>query len=159
MIGKLDHNGPSGLARLQRDVLDLPAVAGVVVAIGINDLGGGPAPASAAQLIAGLTELVGRARARGLKVVGATLTPVGDSAYGRPQVEAARQQVNRWIRDSGSFDTVVDFDAVVRDPAQPAAFRPGWDSDRLHPSDVAYRAMGEALVHQLDQAGLAPVAD
>lgn len=151
-------NGPSGLARFDRDVLSLPGVRGVVLLIGINDLGSGPVLGDVDRLIEGQTELIRRARSSGLKVVGATLTPVGGSAYDRPAVEAARQQFNQWIRNSGVFDAVVDFDAVVRDPARPAAFRPGWDSDKLHPSDTGYRAMADALVQQLDRAGLAPAS-
>ncbi len=146
----------AGLARLDRDLLDLPGVRGVVVAIGINDLGGRPVP-DAQALIAGLQSLVARCRARGLRVVGSTLLPVAGSDYDRPEVEAARQQVNAWIRTGGGFDAVVDFDAVVRDPALPARFRPGWASDGLHPTDLGYRAMADAVVATLDRAGLAPL--
>lgn len=152
--------GPAGLQRLERDALALPGVIGLVVLIGINDLGArrpaGEPPMDAERLIAGHTAVLQRARARGLKVVGATLLPVGGSPYFRPEVEAARQAYNRWVRSTDAFDAVVDFDAVVRDPADPLSIRAGWTDDHLHPTDAGYRAMAEALVRVLDQAGLAP---
>lgn len=152
--------GLTGLGRFERDVLALPGAAGVVLLIGINDLSTTRTPASAVEmadrLIGGQTELLRRARARGLRVVGATLTPVGGSAYGRPEVEAGRQHLNRWIRETAPFDTVVDFDAAVRDPLDPTVFRRGWSSDGLHPNDAGYRGMADAVVQALDRAGLAP---
>ena len=104
--------------------------------------------------MAAQAELLQRARALGIKVVGATLTPIRRGMHDRPGVEAARQAVNHWIRQDAGFDAVVDFDAVVRDPAHPGHFRPGWSSDALHPSHRAYRAMAEALVRVLHRAGL-----
>jgi lysophospholipase L1-like esterase len=155
-------HSPAGLARLERDVFNLAGVHGLVVLIGINDLGvqrpAGTPPVDAERLIAGHTELLRRARAHGLKVVGATLLPVKGSAYFRPEVEAARQGYNRWVRGSTLFDAVVDFDAVVRDPVDPLAIRADWTDDHVHPTDAGYRAMAEALVRVLDQAGLAPPA-
>ncbi len=150
----------AGLERLGRDALDLPGVHGLVLLIGINDLGAKPRPGEPAvdaqSLIAGQTELLRRARARGLKVVGATLLPIKGSFYFRPEVEAARQAFNAWVRSTPLFDAVVDFDAVVRDPADPLVIRADWTDDHLHPTDPGYRAMAEALVQVLDQAGLAP---
>lgn len=152
--------GLTGLGRFERDVLAQPGVAGVVLLIGINDLSTTRSPEAALEmadrLIAGQAQLLRRARARGLKVVGATLTPVGGSAYGRPEVDVGRQHLNRWIRDAAGFDTVVDFDAVVRDPTDPTVFRRGWSNDGLHPNDAGYRGMADAVVLALDRAGLAP---
>lgn len=152
-----DSYGPGGRARFARDVVDQPGVQGVVVLFGINDLVQAEAdnlPATVQQLIAGLSELAARAHARGLKIVGATLTPLSGSAYGRPDVESARQQLNRWIRDSEIFDAVVDFDAAMRDPAEPLRIRPQWTSDGAHPSDAGYRVMADALVQTMAQARL-----
>lgn len=151
--------GLTGVGRYERDVLSLPGVAGVVLLIGINDLGTETsreaALAMAERLIAGQTGLARRAHARGLKVVGATLTPVGGSVYGRPEVEAGRQHLNAWIRQApGVFDAVVDFDAAVRDPARPDHFRAGWSVDGLHPGDAGHRGMAQAVVQALDRAGL-----
>ena len=89
-------------------------------------------------------------------MVGATLTPVqGGSVYGRPEVEAARQQLNRWIRESDVFDAVVDFDAAIRDPAQPDRIRADMDAaTSLHPNDAGYRVMADAVVRTLAEAGL-----
>ena len=152
--------GLTGTSRFERDVLALPGVTGVVLLIGINDLSTTRTPEAALEmaerLIAGHTELMRRARARGLRVVGATLTPVGGSGYGRPEVEAGRQHLNRWIRESARFDAVVDFDAAVREPADPTVFRRGWSNDGLHPNDAGYRAMADAVVQALDRAGLSP---
>lgn len=152
--------GPSGLQRFGRDVLDLQGVRGVVMLIGINDLASqanaAEMPATVSALIEAQRRLAARARARGLKVVGATLTPAQGGVYGRPEVDVARQQVNRWIRGSSVFDAVVDFDAVLRDPAQPDRIRADLTRDALHPNDAGYRVMAEAVVKTLAAAGLGP---
>lgn len=150
--------GPSGLQRLDRDVLDLKGVRGVTVLIGINDLAGEAQaeqmPATVQALIAAQTRLAQRAHERGLKVVGATLTPAQGGVYGRPEVEAARQQLNRWIRESDVFDAVADFDAALRDPAMPDRIRADLTRDRLHPNDAGYRVMADVVVRTLADAGL-----
>ena len=153
--------GLTGLGRFERDVLSVPGAAGVVMLIGINDLSTETtreaALAMARRLADAQARLARNARAGGLKVVGATLTPVGGSAYGRPEVEAGRQQLNAWIRGStGVFDGVVDMDAAVRDPTRPDHFRAGWSVDGLHPGDAGQRAMALAVLDTLGQAGLAP---
>ena len=104
-----------------------------------------PSP-SAADLIAGHKQLIERAKARGLKVYGATLTPFEGAAYWSSEGEAKRQALNDWIRTSKAYDAVVDFDQVTRDPAAPTKFLPAYDSgDHLHPGDAGYKAMGEAV--------------
>ncbi len=152
--------GPSGIQRFDRDVLDLRGVHGLVMLIGINDLAGQTRlqdlPLTVQRLIAAQTELARRARAKGIKVVGATLTPVEGSEYGGPEMEAARQQFNRWVRAAAVFDAIVDFDAAVRDPADPRRIRASWTGDGLHPNDAGYRAMGDAVVRALARAGLGP---
>jgi len=143
-----DGAGVSALARFDRDVLMQTGVTHVIVMEGINDIGiarANPTP-TAADLIAGHTQLIERARARGLKVYGATLTPFEGAAYFTAEGEAKRQALNQWIRTGGAYDGVIDFDQVMRDPAAPAKFLPAYDSgDHLHPGDAGYKAMGEAV--------------
>jgi lysophospholipase L1-like esterase len=143
-----DGAGISALARFDKDVLMQTGVTHVVVMEGINDIGvarNNPSP-SAADLIAGHKQLIERARARGLKIYGATLTPFDGAAYFTPEGEAKRQALNDWIRTSKAYDGVIDFDRVTRDPAAPSKFLPAYDSgDHLHPGDAGYKAMGEAV--------------
>ena len=152
-----DGDGASALARFDRDVLSWTNATHVIVMAGINDIGwpGAPnlAPASEAvsadDIVGAYQQLIARARARGLKIFGATLTPFADTTipkYFSPEKEAKRQAVNLWIRSAGAFDAVIDFDAVLRDPTRPARLLPAYDSgDRLHPSDAGYKAMGEVI--------------
>ncbi len=145
--------GPAALARLDRDVLAVPGVRTVIVLESINDIGNsGGLPeqqASAGDIIVGLRQIAERVHARGLRIIGGTLTPDGVYAapgYYTPEKEAERLAVNHFIRDGGAFDGVIDFDAVMRDPGQPNRIRPDYDSgDHLHPNDAGYRAMGEAI--------------
>ena len=143
-----DGAGASALARFDRDVLMQTGVTHVIVMEGINDIGlarANPNP-SAADLIAGHKQLIERARSRGLKVYGATLTPFKGAAYWTAEGEAKRQALNEWIRTSKAYDAVIDFDQVTRDPAAPTKFLPAYDSgDHLHPGDAGYKAMGEAV--------------
>lgn len=148
-----DGLGPSALARLDRDVLAQPGVRWLVVFEGVNDLGTaagarerGEWAAGAEDVIAAYEQIIARARACGLRVYGATITPFGGSFYDTPQAEADRQAVNTWIRTSGQFDAVIDFDAVVRDPEQPTRLAAAFDTgDHLHLSPAGYRAMAEAI--------------
>ena len=145
--------GPSALARFDRDVLMQPGVTHVILLEGINDLGRGAASpdprdnVSAEDIIFGYQQLIGRAHERGLVIFGATLTPMANMT--RPvtaAVDAKRRAVNEWIRTSGAFDGVIDFEAATRDPSQPDRFLPAYDSgDHLHPSDAGYKAMGEYI--------------
>jgi lysophospholipase L1-like esterase len=143
-----DGAGVSALARFDRDVLMQTGVTHVIVMEGINDIGlarSNPRP-GAEDLIAGHKQLIARARARGLKVYGATLTPFEGAAYWTMEGETKRQALNQWIRTSGAYDGVIDFDQVTRDPAAPTKFLPAYDSgDHLHPGDAGYKAMGEAI--------------
>ena len=144
--------GASAEARFRRDVLDQPGVRDVIVLEGINDIGFSPVPphpgaeVGAARIIAGLRQLIARAHARGLKIFGATLLPFRGAGYYSAAGEAEREAVNRWIRTGGAFDGVIDFDAVMRDPADPLRLNPGYDSgDHLHPNDAGYQAMANAI--------------
>jgi lysophospholipase L1-like esterase len=145
--------GVSALTRFARDALDIPGVRDIILLEGINDIGFGALrptpglnPASAAQIIAGYQQLIGLAHALGLKIFGATLPPYQGCGYYTAAGEAKREAVNAWIRAGGAFDGVVDFDAALRDPADPLRLNPAYDSgDHLHPDDAGYRAMADAV--------------
>jgi lysophospholipase L1-like esterase len=147
--------GPSALARFDRDALSVPGIRWVVILEGINDIGHSgdsnrtDRAATADQIVAGLQQLVARARSHGVKAFCATLTPfegTGLGGYYTPRGEAKRQAVNAWIRDGRGCDGVIDFDAVLRDPARPARLRPAFDSgDHLHPNAAGYAAMAAAV--------------
>lgn len=160
-----DGLGPNALARLDRDVLVQPGVRYLMLLEGVNDLGtltrDGPVSDTAhaahvARIIGAYRQIIARAHARGIKVIGATIMPYGGSAYYHPNArnEADRQAVNAWIRTPGNFDGVVDFDAITRDPAHPDHLRADYDKgDGLHPSPRGYRAMADAI--KLDLFGKA----
>lgn len=153
----IDGLGPNALARFDRDVLAPAGVRWLIVFEGVNDLGGlareheVPAAAHAAmvqQVIAAYQQIIDRAHAHGLHVFGATITPYAGSGYYHPgpMSEADRQAVNKWIRTTGNFDAVIDFDAVVRDPQHPDRLLPAYDcGDHLHPSAAGYKAMGDRI--------------
>jgi lysophospholipase L1-like esterase len=153
--------GVSALARFDRDALALPGVTHIVLLEGINDIGfpgatlGGqlladPADVRTAEdLIDAYRQLISRAHARGVKLIGATIIPfegVIVPGYYSEAKEATRQALNKWIRTSGSFDGVIDFDAVLRDPDHPSRLLPRFASkDLLHPNDTGYQAMADAI--------------
>ena len=104
---------------------------------------------TAAQIIQGHQQIITRARAMGMRVYGGTLNPVEGFPFPgswTPTMEQKRQAVNQWIRTSAAYDAVIDFDAVLRDPAQPSRLRPEYDSgDHVHPNDLGYRALANAI--------------
>ena len=139
--------GQSALSRFDRDVLSVPGATHVIVLEGVNDLGASrTAPPTAAELIAGYRQLIARAHAHGLKIIGATILPYGGAGYFGAPGEAQRQAINTWIRTGHEFDGVTDLDAATRDPAKPERLRADLQSgDWLHPNDAGYRVMGEAV--------------
>ncbi|MBL7502186.1 SGNH/GDSL hydrolase family protein [Frankia sp. CNm7] len=146
------QTGPSGLARFDKDVLAQAGVAGVLVLEGINDLG--LSRSTAEQLIAGYTQLIERSHAAGLKIWLATITPASnalvDGTLLAPNSETSRQQINSWIRTQTLADGFVDFDAALRDPADPSILRPAYASvDNLHPNLAGYQAMANAVPQDL----------
>jgi lysophospholipase L1-like esterase len=101
---------------------------------------------SAAQIIAGYQRIITAALAAGLMIFGATMTPYQGSDYYSAAGEKKRETVNHWIRTSGAFDGVIDFDQALRDPADPLRLRPAYDSgDHLHPDDAGDQAMADAV--------------
>ena len=145
--------GSSALARFDRDVLSRPGIRWVLLLEGINDIGFSAIPglpasekATAEDIIAGYRLLIGRARMHHLAIIGCTLTPFEGVNTWSDAGERMRQQVNQWIRGSGEFDAVVDFDAATRDPAAATKLRSEYDSgDHIHPNDAGNKAMAEAI--------------
>jgi len=147
--------GPSALERFDRDVLARPGVRWVIVLEGINDLGfpglvePSAPPVTAAELIEAYRRLIVRAHAAALKIYGGTLLPFEGTTspgYFSAEKEAVRQSVNAWIRTSGSFDAVIDFDAALRDPRSPARLLPAYDAgDHLHLNAAGHQAMGQTV--------------
>lgn len=140
----------SGLKRFDQDVLQRPQVCFLVILEGINDIGNSPVTKSSDELLESLksayTQMIQQAHARGIKVVGATLTPVLNSGYYSDRNEKTRQSLNQWIRQGSVYDAVVDFDLAVRDPKNPAQILPQYDcGDHLHPSSAGYEAMAHAF--------------
>lgn len=144
-----DGLGPSVLARLDRDVLAQPGVKWLILFEGINDIGTGERNgrgSSSEALVAAYQQIIERCHARGIKVYGATLLPMGGSQYDDPQREAQRQAVNEWIRTSGAFDAVIDLDSALRDPERPNRLISAADcGDHLHLNDHGYRMIAQAI--------------
>lgn len=151
-----DGLGPSGVSRFDRDVLSQSGVTHFIILEGVNDLGvlnrdksqDASANAGMAQdLISAYASMVAKARAKGIKAIGATILPYSGSGYYHPpaEAEAARQTVNAWIRAPGNFDAVIDWDAALRDPARPTHLLPAYDNDGLHPNMAGYKAMADAI--------------
>jgi outer membrane protein assembly factor BamB/lysophospholipase L1-like esterase len=139
--------GDSALSRFDRDVLGQAAVKYVVLLEGVNDIGLGHPDVTADDVIAGYRTLAARAHDAGLKIFGGTLTPAKDNVYPfyAPYDESKRQAINQFIREGSAFDAFIDFDAAVRDPADPAHWKPGYSVDGLHPDDAGAAAMGDAV--------------
>jgi len=147
-----ETTGPSAISRIDRDVLSQSGVRYVVVLESINDIGRLSKFATpydditAQQLEMGLKQIADAAHEHGIKAIGATLTPYGGAGYSSDKGEQVREAVNDWIRNSGTFDGVVDFDKATQDPANPTHFNADYDSgDHLHPKDAGYKAMAGSI--------------
>jgi lysophospholipase L1-like esterase len=149
-----DIRGDSGLRRFDRDVLAQPGVTHTVIMLGTNDLrnrnGKSEEEVTASQMIAGLKQFAVRGQGRGIKVIGGTLTPFENETFlpgaWNPKREAVRRSVNEWLRGTDAFDAIVDFDRALCDPDHPTRMLPIYDcGDHLHPSDLGYRTLGDAI--------------
>jgi lysophospholipase L1-like esterase len=137
-------------------VLAQDGVKYVIVLEGINDIGrlahlSAPEDdITALHLETAMKQIADAAHEHGIKAFGATITPYGGAGYSSDKGEQIREDVNNWIRTSGAFDGVVDFDKITQDPANPTHFNAAYDSgDHLHPNDAGYKAMGEGIDLQL----------
>lgn len=155
-----DGMGQNALSRFEQDVLSQPGISDVIVLLGINDIGWPGSPFAPAELPVTLDELaatyrqlVTAAHFKGVRVTAGTLPPFEGALEGTPYAghynpdkEQMRKRLNQWIRTAGVFDAVVDFDAILRNPANPRRMRAEFDSgDHLHPGDAGYRAMAAAI--------------
>jgi lysophospholipase L1-like esterase len=151
-----DGAGVNALARFDRDVLGQSGVKWLMIMEGINDIGvttgnrgNGPAPASpvtADDLILPIKQMIDRAHAHGIRVIGCTLTPYQGATYYSDKGEEVREAVNQWIRTGGAFDAVVDYDKVTQDSANPKTFKATFNNtDHLHPNDAGYKAMADSV--------------
>jgi lysophospholipase L1-like esterase len=146
-----DGAGVSALARFDRDILSQPGLRWVVLLEGINDINihgqiTGPTALTAEDLIRGDQQIIARAHTHKIKVMGATLTPEEGVWLSGPVGEATRQRLNEWIRTSGAFDAVVDFDAAIRDKEHPARMREEFNpGDHIHPNDLGNGVMADAF--------------
>jgi hypothetical protein len=156
--------GESALSRFDEDVLSLPNVKYMIVFEGVNDIGNRFGPQRAGpgfpgfdqpeitvdQMIAGFKQLIARAHAKGIKVIGSPIGPYKGAAYWSEEGEAARRAINDWIVDGGAFDAVVRLDTAFADPADPAQMREGYHmGDFLHGSDAGLKAVGESIPLEL----------
>ena len=141
--------GPTALTRFDRDILQQEGVKWLIIFEGVNDLGSTRDSAAAFNvakgLIAAYDTMIMKAHAKGLKVYGATITPFKKAGYYTPFRDAARNLVNEWIRTSGKFDAVIDFDKIIRDPQDIATMRAEAQSDYLHPNELGFEMMGKAI--------------
>jgi len=155
--------GPNVPSRIERDVIAHPNIGHVIIFEGINDLGGLARNAAddkeahdelVAQIIAVYEQLIDRAHAHDIKAYGGTITPFKGGGYYpfNENTENARQQINDWIRNSGEFDGVLDFDAALRDPEDPQRLKAEYDNDHLHPSVAGYEAIANAVPLELFEA-------
>jgi lysophospholipase L1-like esterase len=160
-----DGLGPNGLSRVDRDLLAQSGVDSVIVFEGVNDIGTADATPAAQRevtdrLIGAFKQIILRAHAQGIPVYGATITPFGgNDPYDDPAGlrEASRETVNHWIRTSGAFDAVIDFDRAVRDPQHPTRLRSDLDvGDHLHLTPAGYQIMGDAIPLSLFREGVRP---
>jgi lysophospholipase L1-like esterase len=138
-----------GLERLERDALSHHGVTDVVLFMGTNDIRRG---ASASQVIAAMTSIIQKVKARNIRIIGVSIiprhnvAPAGTNTGWNAEKTAIRNEVNQWIRTKAPFDRVIDFDRVVRDPMNPDLLRSAFNcGDGIHPSPAGYYAMGKSV--------------
>ncbi len=142
--------GPTGLKRFERDIINQPGVRWAIILEGVNDIGGIPDNESAAlqtsqALIQAYQQMILTAHAHQITIYGATIMPFKHHSYYTSNREKARQTVNQWIRTSKAFDGVIDFDKIMRDPADSSSLHPSYQEDYLHPNEKGYQKMGESI--------------
>lgn len=142
----------AGVVRFQRDILDQQGIGWVIIYHGVNDIGS--SNASAASLIAGLRQMASAAKAKGLKVYGATIIPFNGNAYYSTAHEAVRRDVNDFIRHDTVYDGVIDFDKTMRNPSDTTKMKEALKNDWLHPNTDGYKAMGESIDLKLFESGI-----
>lgn len=139
--------GPTALSRFNRDILSQNGVKWLIILEGVNDIGGLKKAEDVPQLVQDLkiayTQMIDKAHAKGIKVYGATILPFGKSFYDNEYRKQARDSINNWIRNSGKFDAVIDFDKTMQDPENPGILFPELQADYLHPNENGYKKMGE----------------
>lgn len=139
--------GPTALSRFNRDILSQNGVKWLIILEGVNDIGGLKKAEDVPQLVQDLkiayTQMIDKAHAKGIKVYGATILPFGKSFYDNEYRQQARDSINYWIRNSGKFDAVIDFDKTMQDPENPGILFPELQADYLHPNENGYKKMGE----------------
>jgi len=142
--------GPTAINRFDRDILAQNGVRWLIIFEGINDIGGvrsiEAATKVANDLIDAYSQMINKAHAKGIKVYGATIMPFAKSFYDADYRQVARDSVNNWIRNSGRFDAVIDFDKTMRNPDEPKTILSNvHDGDFLHPNELGYIKMGESI--------------
>lgn len=145
LINSHSDKGENALARLERDVYSQTGVKAVILNQGLNDIRHYP-EYDADKIIERMRQVINSVHGQGLKIYGGTLTPFKGSGMYTSKKEKTRQEVNDWIRTSGEFDGVIDFDKALRDPEEPERFLPKYDAgDHLHPNDLGYKKMAESV--------------
>ncbi|TID25128.1 SGNH hydrolase-type esterase domain-containing protein [Venturia nashicola] len=152
-----DGVGPNALSRIDRDLLAHPGVKYAMVFEGVNDIGRAPSNTTGQtnvynSLIQGYKQIVTRAHAAGIPIFAGTITPFSapreftQQKYSTPEREDTRNKINKWIRESGVFDAVIDFDAMIKDPAIPSRLAPEYNvGDYIHPNVKGYQKMGNGF--------------
>lgn len=158
-----DCLGPSGVSRFQRDILDQPGIKVAIIAEAVNDIGGVNSASSATSmynsLVSAYTKMINDAHAKNIKVYGATIMPFKGNSYYTSSSEQSRNNINNWIRTSGKFDAVIDFDKVMGSTADPAKLPSSYQNDGLHPDATGYKKMGESIdLNLFKDLGTPPVA-
>ena len=140
----------SGVSRFQQDILDQNGLRWIIVFYGVNDINAG---VSASQIINACKGMIAQAHAQNIRIYGATITPFKGHSYYTAAHEAVRKEVNEWIRTPGNFDHCIDFDAIIRDPADPEKMQAGYANDFLHPNASGYQFLGESVDLNLFMGG------